>query len=91
MSYDCEKCPNECGPMTILKKPMAILFLLPEDVCELSHLEGTETPENMFGYVIGVCQECGFVLTTSPSYFYNYDDHKQKSLQDSDETGDKNE
>lgn len=83
---DRSDCPNKCGPMTLLKKPMAILYLLPEDVCELSHLEGTETPEHMFGYVLGVCQECGFTLSSMPSYEYNYDEHKWESLQRSEKT-----
>lgn len=83
---DRNNCPNGCGLITILKKPMAILFLLPEDVCELSHLEGTETPEHMFGYVVGVCQECGFVWTTAPTYEYNYDEYKWESLQRSEES-----
>ena len=86
---DRESCPNKCGPMTFLKKPVAILFLLPEDVCELAELEEAETPEHMFGYVVGVCQECGFVFTTAPSHEYNYDTHEWGLRQTSDETGDK--
>jgi len=84
---DNENCPNKCGPMTLFKKPPAILFLLPEDICDKAELdEALETPEHMFGYILGVCPECGFILTSAPSYEYDWDDHKW-ILRISDETG----
>lgn len=70
---DLRKCPNKCGPLNILKKPMAILYLLPEDVLDMCDLEGTHTPENMFGHLLGVCGECGFTLLTTPIVERDYD------------------
>ena len=67
------KCPNAHGPLVIPKHPIAILYLLSEDLCSVAELEGAETPEGMFGYVIGFCPECGFVATTAPSHEYNYE------------------
>ncbi len=69
-------CPNDCGSLTILKKPVAILYLLSEDLCSLGKLEGTETPEDMFGYIMAVCPECGFVGTRPPTYEYDYDNYE---------------
>lgn len=69
-------CPNGCGSLTILKKPISKLLLIPEDLCDLGQLEGTETPMDMFGYVTAVCSECGFVLSTEPNWEYDYDEGK---------------
>lgn len=66
-------CPNDCGPLTILKKPVAILYLLSEDICDIIGLNGIETPEHMFGYILVVCPECGFIGTRPPTYEYDYD------------------
>ena len=86
---DHEDCPNKCGPMNLFKKPPSILYLLPEDICEKADLdEALETPENMFGYLLGVCPECGFTLISAPAYAYDWDDHKW-ILRNSDESGDK--
>ena len=64
-------CPNDCGPLTILKRPIPKLHLVPEDLCD--PLEGVETPEDMFGYITAICPECSFILGTPPTYYYNYD------------------
>lgn len=70
------QCPNDCGDLTILKKPISKLYLIPEDLCDLGELEGAETPEDMFGYIVAVCSECGYILGTSPTYEYDYDASK---------------
>ncbi len=68
------ECPNAHGPLVIFKKPPPILHLLSEDMLDVANLMGEEdTPEHMFGYLLAVCQECGFVLSSAPSYEYNYD------------------
>ena len=70
------ECPNAHGPLVIFKKPPAILHLLSEDLLDVGELMGTETPEDMFGRIIAVCQECGFVATTPPNHEYNYEQGK---------------
>jgi len=82
------ECPNGHGPLVFLKKPIAILYLLPEDICDLAELEGTETPEEMFGYIIAVCQECGFIYTTAPAYEYDYDSAKWRRCESDEEEED---
>lgn len=69
-------CPNDCGELSLFEKPVSVLLLLPEDLCTLGELEGTETPMDMFGYLVAVCSKCGFVLSTSPTWEYDYDNHK---------------
>jgi hypothetical protein len=69
-------CPNKCGDLTILKKPVAILYLLSEDLLSLGDLEGTETPESMFGYIKALCPECGFVGVIPPTHEYDYENGK---------------
>lgn len=76
-------CPNDCGPLTILKKPIAKLYLIPEDLCDLGKLEGTETPEDMFGYITAICSECGFLLGTPPTWGYDYDSYEWRRSSES--------
>lgn len=64
-------CPNGCGELTWLKKPHAILYLIPEDLCE--PLEGVDTPEDMFGFIKALCSECGFIASTPPTHEYDYE------------------
>ena len=70
------ECPNDCGPLTVLKKPISKLLLISEDLCDLGGLEGIETPMDMFGHILGVCPECGFIVGTPPTYEYDYDIHQ---------------
>ncbi len=79
------KCPNNCGDLTVLKKPVAILHLLSEDLCTLGKLEGTETPEDMFGYIMVICPECGFVGTRPPTYEYDYDNYEWRRSEETQE------
>jgi len=55
------RCPNDCGDIIKLKKPIDIVTLLNEcaleDWMELGCL----------GCIVAICPECGFVLTTSAS------------------------
>lgn len=53
-------CPNRCGPLTILKRRQAIMYMIPMDLIE----ELENKSEGMYGYVAGVCPECGFILIT---------------------------
>lgn len=69
-------CPNDCGEMTIFEKPVSKLLMIPEDLCDLGKLEGTETPMDMFGYIVAACSKCGFVLSTPPTWEYDYDEYK---------------
>ena len=55
------KCPNGHGDMVYFNHPISILHILPEELLE--DLEGVDTPDNMYGYLAAICQECGFVLT----------------------------
>ena len=66
-------CPNAHGPLVILKHPIRIANLLPEDMLDVANLMGTDTPDTFLGCVIAFCQECGFVASTSPTHEYNYD------------------
>ncbi len=50
-------CPNDCGYLTLLKKRVPMLHLVPEDL-----LEYAEGEEGEYGYLACVCPECGFVL-----------------------------
>lgn len=54
-------CPNGHGDLVFFKKPIDILYHIPEDLTE--PLEGVDTPPGMFGYIAAICQECGFILT----------------------------
>ena len=76
------KCPNAHGDLVFPKHPISILLLLSEDLCTVAELEGTETPEGMFGYVVAFCPECGFVATTDPSHEYDYDEGKWRTCSD---------
>lgn len=58
-------CPNECGKIQKLEKPIAILYVVPPDLLELLY-EGHDTPENIFGHILAHCDKCGFNLTTAP-------------------------
>ncbi len=58
------QCRNACGALTLLKKPIPILHMIPTELVE--HLSGKETPDGMYGYLAGVCPECGFVLISGP-------------------------
>ena len=69
-------CPNECGPLIVMKKPISILHFLSEDLCSLGDLEGTETPESMFGYIKAVCPECGFAGVLAPTHEYDFENAK---------------
>lgn len=53
-------CPNGHGEMVYFKKPIDILYQIPEELCE--HLEGQDSQPGMYGYIVAVCQDCGFVL-----------------------------
>jgi len=53
-------CPNQCGSLTILKRRQAILYMVPMELIE--NLENCS--EEMYGYIAGVCPECGFILIT---------------------------
>ena len=55
-------CPNSCGVPILLKRRIPILHLIPTEL--LDHLQGKETPEGMYGYLIGTCPVCGFILAT---------------------------
>ena len=80
------ECPSGHGPLILFKHPIAILYLLSEDLCSIGELEGTETPEDMFGYILGICQECGFIVTTSPNYEYDWDYSKWVRVSEVSET-----
>lgn len=69
-------CPNNCGGLNFFWKPIPLLHLLPEDILDLAQLEGVETPDDMFGYLVGVCAKCGFMLSSPPTYEYDYDNYK---------------
>lgn len=56
-------CPNKCGKLTILMKPISILYVTPVELLE-EFYEGHDTPEDLFGYIIAVCDKCGFFLGT---------------------------
>ena len=53
-------CPNKCGKLTILKHPLKILLLIPEDL--IDHVP-KEADEDYYGAIIAMCLECGFTLT----------------------------
>ena len=53
-------CPNRCGSLTILKRRQAIMYMIPMELIE----ELENKSEGMYGYVAGVCPECGFILIT---------------------------
>ena len=55
------ECPNGHGNMIYFNHPISILHILPEEL--LDDLNGVDTPDNMYGYLAAICQECGFVLT----------------------------
>lgn len=57
-------CPNGCCYLTLLKRPPPMLHLLPEDFVDL--LDGKDIAEGEYGYLAGVCPECGFVLISGP-------------------------
>lgn len=65
-------CPNAHGPLTILKKPFPLLHFLSEDLLDVGELMGTDGPEGMFGYLLAICPECSFVVTSTPTHEYNY-------------------
>lgn len=52
------KCPNNHGEMFFFNHPIDIITIIPDDVVDL---EGTDAGD--FGYIVAICQECGFVLT----------------------------
>jgi len=76
-------CPNACGDLIVLKKPVSVLHLLSEDLCDIAELEGTETPEGMFGYIKVICPECGFVGMIAPTHEYDYENAKWRNSGDS--------
>jgi len=53
-------CPNRCGSLTIMKRRQAIMYMIPMELIE----ELENKSEGMYGYVAGVCPECGFILIT---------------------------
>lgn len=53
-------CPNGHGEMVFFNYPIDILYQIPEDLME--PLEGVDTPPGMYGYIVAICQECGFTL-----------------------------
>jgi len=57
------KCPNDCGDLQIFKKPIALLYVTPTELIEELY-QGVDTPEDVFGHIIGHCDKCGFTLTT---------------------------
>lgn len=67
------QCPNGCGDLIILKKPISKLLLIPEDLCDLGRLEGADTPMDMFGYITAICPECSFILGTPSTYEYDHE------------------
>jgi hypothetical protein len=71
-----KECPNKCGNLTILERPVSVLHLLSEDLIDLGDLEGTETPEGMFGYIRIICSKCGFVGMNPPTHEYDYENAK---------------
>lgn len=52
-------CPNHCGKLTFLKKPIKIAHLLPE--------EFIESDEDRYGQISAICLKCGFTLTETRS------------------------
>jgi len=55
------KCPNDHEDMVFFNHPIDILYHVPEDLME--PLEGKDTPPGMYGYIVAICQECGFILS----------------------------
>lgn len=71
------KCPNKCGDLTVLKKPINTFQVLPMELIDIiieyqehnpdeaKELEQIITQTN----IVSLCMECGFILqsTGSPS------------------------
>lgn len=60
-----ELCPNGCGELTVFKKPITILYLIPDELL-ITLYEGVELSEDSFGHIIAHCDKCGFNLSTTP-------------------------
>jgi len=62
------ECPNGDGLLTVLKKPIEILYLIPSEVLELAQeyanmrMDVSGIPDNL-GKIVAVCSECGFVAS----------------------------
>jgi hypothetical protein len=57
-------CPNECGKLTVLKHPLKIMLLIPEDLIDSVP---EEADEDYYGAIAAMCLECGFTLTIGGS------------------------
>ena len=66
-------CPNECGPLTIIKKPPNTIQILPMELFEIlieyqerNPQEAAELEQIMNEtFLVGICPECGFCLQTT--------------------------
>lgn len=55
------ECPNQCGPLTLLKRRQAVIYMFPSEL-----IECVDNPSvGKYGYIAGVCPECGFILITN--------------------------
>ena len=70
------ECPNECGKMTMLKKRQPMLHLIPIELIDSPEIK--DVPEGEYGYLTGVCPECGFILITG--YLSKFDERDTNGM-----------
>lgn len=61
------ECPNGHGDMVFFNHPIDLATIIPDDEIDIGGFESGD-----LGYIVAVCQECGFVLSLN-----NIDNHDE--------------